>query len=167
MKKLLFVPFFTLLAFISTATYSETVLNAPNGIKYPTGLENWRVLGTSYRTDNNTQRVILGNSTAIKASRSGKTNPWPEGSILAKLVWKNVKHPNWEEAIAPGNFIHSEIMVKNSSHYKTTGGWGYARWIGASQEPYGNDEAFSQECFSCHSKVKNKDYVFTIPAQTP
>ena len=124
MKKLLFVTYFSFLAFTSTTTYSETVLNSPNGIKYPTGLKNWRVIGSSYRTDKNTQRVILGNSTAIKASRSGKTNPWPKGSILAKLVWKNVKHPDWEEAIVPGEFIQTEIMVKNSSRYKTTGGWG-------------------------------------------
>ncbi len=58
-------------------------------------------------------------------------------------------------------------MIKNSSRYKTNGGWGYARWVGASQEPYGNDEAFNQECFSCHNKVKSKDYVFTNPAKTP
>ena len=167
MKNLKLVTFFCLIALKSTITYAETVLTAPNGIKYPTGLENWRVIGSSYRTDNNTQRVILGNSIAIKASRSGKNNPWPEGSIVAKLVWKNTEHPNWQTAIVPGEFIHSEIMVKNSSKHKATGGWGYARWVGESQEPYGKDKSFSQECFSCHSNVKNKDYVFTIPVKTP
>ena len=148
-------------------THAETVSPAANGIKYPTGLKNWRVLSTSFRNDNNTQRVILGNSTAINASRSGKSDPWPEGTILAKLVWKNTEHPQWKAAIVPGEFVHSEIMVKNAVKYKTTGGWGYARWKGAEQKPYGKDESFAQECFSCHTHAKDSDYVFTMSPKIP
>ncbi|MCK5830077.1 MAG: cytochrome P460 family protein [Methylococcales bacterium] len=146
---------------------ADSVLPTLNGIKYPIGLKNWRVLSSSYRTDNNTQRVILGNSIAIKASKSGQTNPWPEGSILAKLVWKNTELPSWESAIVPGEFAHAEIMIKNSKKYKATGKWGYARWKGLSLAPFGKDKSFSQECLSCHTKVKNNDYVFTIPAKIP
>ena len=158
---------FGLITFIPNITYSETVSPAPNGINYPAGLKNWRVIGTSYRTDNNTQRLILGNSIAIKASRSGQTNPWPKGSILAKLVWKNSQHPIWDAAIVPGEFVHSEIMIKDSDKYKTTKGWGYARWKGEQQQPYGKDDSFAQECLSCHTQAKNSDYVFTIPAKIP
>ena len=156
-----------LITLFSGMSHSETVLPAPNGIEYPVGLKNWRVISTSYRTDNDTQRVILGNSIAIKASRSGQTNPWPQGSILAKLVWKNTQHPIWNAAIVPGKFVHSEIMVKDSKKYKSTKGWGYARWKGENQQPHGQDDSFSQECLSCHSNAKTSDYVFTIPAVVP
>ena len=166
MKKLtLFV--LTLMLSASYLVQAENVLPAANGIQYPVGLKNWRVIATSYRKDNNTQRVILGNNIAINASRSGNTKPWPKGSILAKLVWKNTEHPQWKEAIVPGEFVHSEIMVKDAGKYKTTGGWGYARWKGDTQEPYGKDGSFAEECLACHTQVSKSDYVFTIPAKTP
>jgi hypothetical protein len=162
--KLILISLFTTLC---NTAYAEVVLPAPNGIKYPAGLKNWRVISTSYRKDNDTQRAILGNSIAINAARSGQTNPWPKGSILAKLVWKNTQHPQWEAAIVPGEFVHSEIMIKDSKKYPTTKGWGYARWTGTAQEPYGKDDTFSGECLTCHTHAIDSDYVFTIPATIP
>lgn len=158
---------FTLISISSNSPHAQTVLPAHNGIKYPVGLKNWRVLGSSYRSDNKTQRIILGNSIAIKASNSGHTNPWPRGSILAKLVWKNIKHPRWRAAIVPGKFVHTEIMIKNTSKYPSTGGWGYARWEGSSLTPSGKDKYFSKECLACHLNTKENDYVFTIPVKIP
>ncbi len=164
------LPFLCVTLFYSLASpvvYAKNVQATANGIQYPKGLKNWRVIASSFRTDNNTQRVILGNSIAIKAARSGQTAPWPKGSILAKLVWKNTEHPAWKQAIVPGDFVHSEIMIKDSEKYKSTGGWGYARWKGDSQTPYGNDESFTTECLACHQQVKKSDFVFTIPAKIP
>ncbi|TRZ56444.1 MAG: hypothetical protein D4S02_15590 [Rhodocyclaceae bacterium] len=74
---------------------------APNGITLPEGYKDWRLLSVHQRTDNNTIRAVLGNDVAIKAAREGKTNPWPEGTILGKMVWKNSKHEKWETAIEP------------------------------------------------------------------
>ena len=45
-----------------------------NGIEYPEGWQDWRVIATSHRTDNNTLRVILGND-AVDAARGGVTPP--------------------------------------------------------------------------------------------
>jgi len=149
------------------SSHADTVQTTANGIKYPIGLKNWRVISSSFRTDNNTQRVILGNSLAINASRSGKTNPWPNGAILAKLVWKNSQHPQWNKAIVPGEFVHSEIMIRDSSKYTSTGGWGFARWIGETQQPYGEKKSFAQECFACHKHAKDSHFVFTKPATIP
>ncbi len=109
----------------------------------------------------------MGNDTAIEAARSGKTNPWPDGSILGKLVWKDTVHPHWEKATILGKFVHAEFMIKNFSKYKETGGWGFARWKGLNQEPYGKDASFVQECLGCHTPVKNNDYVFTHPSSLP
>lgn len=156
-----------LTAFASHSSHAGSVAATINGIDYPTELKNWRVIGNSYRMDNNTQRVILGNDIAIKAARSGKTNPWPEKTILAKLVWKNTAHPQWNTAIVPKEFIHSEIMVKDSIAYKSTGGWGFARWTGTTQKPHGKTKSFAKNCFSCHGSAKNTDFVFTIPATIP
>ena len=155
--------------FFVTGSWSgrTKVAPAPNGITLPEGYRDWRLLASSYRSDNNTQRVILGNDVAIEAVADGKTNPWPDGAILAKLVWKNESIKEWPAAIAPGKFVHAEFMMKDSKKYTSTGGWGFARWLGTEQKPYGKDETFVQECFNCHLPVKSKDYVFTSPAALP
>ena len=139
----------------------------PNGIELPEGYRDWRVIGSSHRTDNNTLRVILGNDAAIKAARAGQTNPWPDGAILGKLVWKDAAHPAWPQATVPGEFVQAEFMVKDAEKYADTGGWGFARWKGLDQVPYGKDAGFVQECFGCHTPVKDNDYVFTHPATLP
>lgn len=144
-----------------------TIAPAPNGITLPIDYKDWRVIATSHRTDNNTLRVILGNDIAVQAAREAKTNPWPEGTILAKLVWKETTHKKWPVAITPGNFVHTEFMVKHTKKYASTGGWGFARWVGMEQQPYGKDIDFAKECFDCHLLVKDHDYVFTQPVQLP
>ena len=143
------------------------VAPAPNGIKFPAGYQNWRVIAVSHREDNNSLRTILGNDKAVEAARAGKTNPWPDGAVLGKIVWKDTKHKAWETATVPGKFVHAEFMTKDAKKYAATGGWGFARWLGLDQKPYGEDADFVQECFGCHTPVKSNDYVFTHPASMP
>ena len=137
---------------------------APNGLTIPKGYKNWKLIGVSHRTDKNSLRAILGNRKAHQATASkGKWN-WPEGTILAKLVWNDSQHPAWKDATVPGSLSHIEFMFKDSKKFAATGGWGYARWLGMGLEPYPND---GSECFGCHTKVKNDGYVFTRPAPLP
>ena len=72
---------------------------APNGIALPEGYKDWRVLSVHHRTDNGTLRAVLGNDIAIKAAREGKTNPWPEGAILGKTVFKGNSHDRFPAEI--------------------------------------------------------------------
>jgi hypothetical protein len=157
-------------AFMHTNTWAaakQEVEVAPNGISLPEGYKDWRVIGASHRTDNNTMRVIVGNDKAIEAARKGQTTPWPDGAIMGKLVWKAETHANWATAVVPGKFVHAEFMIKDAKKYAATGGWGFARWLGEEQKPYGKDAQFVQECFACHTPVKENDYVFTHPAKLP
>jgi len=145
----------------------ERVEPAPNGIELPAGYQDWRVISSSHREDNKTLRVILGNDAAVQAARDGNINPWPDGAVLGKLVWKDSSHPAWEKATVPGEFVHAEFMIKDAQRYPDTGGWGFARWTGLDQQPYGKDASFVQECFGCHTPVKDNDYVFTHPSAMP
>jgi len=140
---------------------------APNGISLPKGYQDWKVISQSHRTDNKTVRIILGNDTAVKAARANNTNPWPKGTILGKLVWKQKNEEFWPTAIAPDQFVHAEFMLKDSEKFKETGGWGYARWLGMEQKAYGEDKDFANECMACHAPVKSKDWVYTTPAEMP
>ena len=145
-----------------------TVPPAPNGIEFPTGYADWRVISISDRNDNGTLRAILGNDIAIAAARAGNTNPWPDGSILGKVVWKRAPEAAWPAAVAPTKFVHAEFMLKDREKWAGNGtGWGWARWKGVDQKPYGKDAQFAQECIACHTPVKGRDWVFTTPALFP
>lgn len=159
--------FAALLVTVSFTLAAEKVAPAPNGIAFPKGYQDWQVISVSHRVDNNTLRVIYGNPTAIQAARNGKTNPWPDGSILAKVVWKQENAKHWEKAIVPAKFVHAEFMLKDAKKYAKTAGWGWARWLGMEQKPYGKNADFSQECIGCHTPVKSNDWVFTKPAPLP
>ncbi len=155
---------------LSMAAESEggaVIPAAPNGIEMPSGYRDWPVLASSCRSDNNTMRVILGNPVAMQAAANGETNPWPDGTTFAKLVWKQKAHERWPTAFVPGEFVHVEFMVKDSEKYTATGGWGFARWLGLEQTPYGTDAGFAQTCFQCHTPMADNDYVFTRPAEMP
>lgn len=142
---------------------NTNLLNS-NGIKYPEGWRNWATISVSHRTDNNTLRLIVGNSIAIKAIQSGNTQPWPNGSIIGKVVWKEAVLESWKAAVVPKQLVHTEFMFKDSNKYSKTQGWGWARWVGLDQKPFNKG---AQVCFSCHSPVQHRDWVFTEPAEFP
>lgn len=137
---------------------------SPNGIPFPADYINWSVISTSHRVDNKTLRVIMGNDIAVKAARSGQINPWPKGAMLGKVVWKEGTDKHWPTAVVPKKFVHAEFMLKDADKYKSTGGWGYARWKGKDLKAYGKDASFASECVACHTPVKGQDWVFTRPA---
>lgn len=154
------------LAWASTVGSAE-VQPAPNGLTLPPGYKDWKLIGVSHRTDNNSLRAIIGNEIAVNAARSGRTNPWPDGTVLGKLVWNDATHERWASATVPGEFVHAEFMVRDQGKYVATGGWGFARWLGKEQKPYGSDASFAQECFNCHTAAKDTDHVFTRPGWLP
>ena len=122
----------------------------------PEDYRDWRVLSVTQRNDNNTMRAVLGNDIAVEAARSGNITPWPEGSMLSKVVWKSTSLEAWPSAIVPGDFVQVEFMVKNPSLYAATGGWGFARWVGLAMRPYGEDASFVKECFGCQPSCAKK-----------
>jgi len=143
---------------------SDNPRSASSDIPYPDGWQEWATIAVSHRNDNNTLRVIVGNDIAVAAARSGNTKPWPEGAVVGKVVWKDSELKDWPAATAPSEFVHAEFMFKDSTKFANTYGWGWARWVGLEQEAF---DGGMQVCISCHTPVKNRDWVFTDPAQLP
>lgn len=137
------------------------VAKSVNGIDYIPDYRNWKVISTTDRFDNGTIRIIFGNEEAVQAIQDKKTNPWPDGSILAKVLWKQKQTE--EGVITTGDFVHVEYMIKDAEKYADTEGWGWARWKGEELKPFGETADFVQDCIRCHSPVKDNDNVFTIP----
>jgi hypothetical protein len=128
------------------------------GVTVPDGYRQWELIAPSQEADPlNELRAVLGNTVAIDAYKRG-TMPFPDGTILAKLAWKHVPSPDFEAASVPGAPTTVQIMVKNSTKYAATGGWGFGRFING--KPV--DQAQHETCFPCHqARVAGHDFVFT------
>jgi hypothetical protein len=137
-----------------------------NGIAIPQGYKDFRLIGVSQRADDQTLRAILGNDVAVAAARAGQTNPWPNGTVFAKLGWKHKPSDTFPAATIPGDFTRADFMIKDDVKYAATGGWGFGRWIGLELKPYDKPD-LAQECLGCHTAVKGQDFVFTRPVKLP
>lgn len=159
------VMLFVLMVMPATVSAADAPV-ALNGIALYQDYRSWEVIAPSYREDKKQIRVVLGNPTAVKAMRE-KTRPMPDGAVLAKVAWTVRKHPRFPVATEPDGFVQLEFMVKDAARYRSTGGWGFARFVGSDYTPYGKDAGFVAECFGCHTPVKDNDYLFTGYAPVP
>lgn len=130
----------------------------------PSGYREWTLISLAHEEGNlNSLGAILGNDIAIKAYRAG-TLPYPDGAIIAALHFRhspseeNNKIFGQAQSFIAGTPTNIQFMVKDSTKYATTGGWGFGHF--SDGKPSG-DEAFMKTCFPCHEKVKARDLVFT------
>jgi hypothetical protein len=130
----------------------------------PHGYRNWQWVSSAHEAGNlNSLGAVLGNDVAITAFRAG-TLPYPDGSIIAALHYHNVasdennKVFGQAQSFVPGSPTNIQFMVKDSTKYAATGGWGFAHFA-TDGKP--GDAAFMKTCFPCHEKAKASDLVFT------
>jgi hypothetical protein len=118
--------------------------------------------------------AILGNPVMIdayKAGIPGNGKPFPDGAKMAKVHWTakvDVGEPG--APTVPGPQHDVDLMLKDSKRFADSGGWGYGvfEYDAASgtfrlgnltdKPPQANDAKCG---FTCHTKVKTRDYVFT------
>jgi hypothetical protein len=131
-----------------------------NGVPYPAGWEDWPVITTNDADELHTLRFITGNNIAIQAIADRNTNPWPDGTVFAKvtLATQNDGHGH----LTPIAMNQVEFMEKNAAKYAATEGWGFARFQTTRLKPYGKDAHFDHECTGCHAPMKVNDYVYTL-----
>ena len=129
----------------------------------PEGYRNWAVISVAHEAGNiNSLGAVLGNDIAIKAYREGKL-PYPDGSVIAALHWRNTPSAENDkvfgkpQSFVPGAATNIQFMVKDSTKYAATGGWGFGHF--ADGKP--GAEAFMQSCYPCHAQAKASDLVFT------
>ena len=111
----------------------------------------------------NSLGAVLGNDVAIKAYREG-TLPYPDGTIIAALHYSHA--PSEEnnrifgqaQSFVPGSPTNIQFMVKDSTKYAATGGWGFGNF---SPDGKPGAEAAMKTCFPCHAQEKARDLVFT------
>ena len=132
-----------------------------NGVPFFPDYKQWKLMSTTDRGDNKTLRMIAGNDVAMKAVEGRATNPWPDGSVFAKITVAAAD--DGAGHISARKFVQVEFMVKDAKKYADTKGWGYARYKGDELKPYGADAHFDRECVGCHEPMRDNDYVYTTP----
>ena len=133
-----------------------------NGVAYIPDYKNWKVISSTDRFDNHTLREILGNDVAVKAIAENHINPWPDGTMFAKVAWAQ-SQPDEKGVVKTGAFVQVELMIKDAKKYASTEGWGFGRWRGIDLKPYGKDASFQNECTNCHAPMAKNDYAYTMP----
>ncbi len=131
--------------------------------KMPSGYRDWKLISVAHEEGNlNSIGAVLGNDVAIKAYREGKL-PFPDGAIIAALHYghvpseENNKVFGRSQSFVAGPATNIQFMVKDSTKYAATGGWGFATFIGGKP----SDAASMKSCFPCHNQIKARDLVFT------
>lgn len=163
----------TALAGVAISAPDKYSVKVPGGLAFSEfrGYEAWQTISLS-RTDK-LVAVILGNPAMIDAYAAGvpgNGKPFPDGAKMAKIHWKPTQHESFPKATVPGSLVNVDFMVKDAKRFADSGGWGYAVFdydeasdtftpgTLAGTPPQGNDAKCG---FSCHTRAKTKDYVFT------
>jgi Cytochrome P460 len=148
------------------------------GVRLPAGYRDWPLISVAtVGAPVSDMRAKLGNDVAMKAFRAG-TLPFPDGTIIARLAWKQTTSEENNRALGPaaekqlgpevaqkllsqsfvaGSAINVQFMVKDSKKCASTDGWGFAQFDDGKPA----DEAVHKTCFACHSPAKDRDFVFT------
>ena len=74
-----------------------------------------------------------------------------------KRAWKRTQSSEFKSATIPGAATTVQVMVKDSSKYAATGGWGFGDFTNG--QP--GNAALMKTCFPCHLSAKDRDFVFT------
>ena len=143
--------------------HADEAAAAPYVTEIPQGYRDWRWISSAHEAGNlNSLGAVLGNDIAFKAFQEGKY-PFPDGAIVVALHYRNVpsdennKVFGKEQSFVPGPPTNIQFMVKDSTKYAATGGWGFAHF----QDGKPADAAFMKPCFPCHQKAQDTDLVFT------
>lgn len=160
------------------ASAPVTAATSPSLAALPPGYRDWTlislaILGPPF----NDVRAKLGNDVAIAAFRK-ETIPFPNGSIIARLAWKQVRSEQNDGAfrkdvaaeglsqdglqkLLNGSFVagpatNVQLMIKDSAKYASTGGWGFAQFTNGKP-----DKIVQTNCMACHVAAGQRDFVFT------
>jgi hypothetical protein len=128
------------------------------------GYDTWQAIAPSQTDDG--LKVILGNAIMMKAYRDGipaNGTLVPEGAMMAKIEWSKQTNAVSPYAVSvPDKLKSLSFMVKDSKRFAAAGGWGYAQFLNDAASNTLKPNGTGSACgYTCHSRVKARDYVFT------
>jgi hypothetical protein len=130
-------------------------------VPYPDGYRSWThvkssVIGPGHRTfaTNGGFQHIYANAKAMEGYR---TRDFPEGAVIA-FEWLEMTESNG--AFAEGPKRQVDVMVKDSTAFAPTGGWGFQRFVKDSRTELAAAPTPAQ-CFACHQQLRKDGLVLS------
>ena len=145
------------IAFISFIYPSQPKDKVP----YPEGYRQWTHIKTAivgpkhpdFRSSGGFHH-IYANEKAMEGYLSGK---FAEGSVIIFDVLEALVQGNSNTDEGKRKYI--DVMIKDSTKYSTTGGWGYEEYNGDSKTERNTTLPIQVQCYNCH--VTQKNHVFS------
>jgi len=151
-----------LLGAVCIAFISFSPTHTPSAeMPYPEGYRKWTHIKTEIIGPDNPAFKTFGGFHHIyaneKAMTGYETGHFPEGSVIVFDVLEALKKDNSDTY--EGKRRHIDVMVKDSSKYAATGGWGFDEFKGDSKTERNITPAMQTQCFKCHAT--QKDLIFS------
>ena len=152
---------YLIILILASSMIITTGTHASDNVAYPDGYRTWTHIKTmalhkGHPLENPFMGIhhVYGNEKGVKGSKSGQ---YDDGAVL---VFDLLQYMTQDNASTEGDRILVGVMVKDSSKYASTGGWGFEGFKGNSHtERLVNDGG--QSCYACHASQKETNYVFT------
>jgi hypothetical protein len=130
-------------------------------VPYPEGYRHWVHVKTGLIGPDSPMHATVGGFHHVYANapalRGYETRRFPEGSVL---VFDRLDVRTSGGATAEGPRLTVDVMVRDSTRFASTGGWGFERFRGDTRERIVADKA-STACFSCHAGKRDQGFVFS------
>jgi Cytochrome P460 len=143
--------------------YNVTI---PNGLAFSEfrGYEDWQVVSVSQTED--LLKVMVANAVMIdayKAGVPGNSQPFPDGSKIAKIEWKPKKMTEAPFSVRVPDTLQDVFLIeKDNKRFPDTKGWAYAAFdYNPASDTFTPDASGTVNCgFACHTIVASRDYIF-------
>ena len=93
-----------------------------------------------------------------KAMEGYATGTFPDGSVLV-FDLRAIREK--DGTIGESTRQRVDVMLKDSTRFSSTSGWGFERFLGDSQTDRPLTEEHRKLCFGCHEQAKKHDFVFS------
>ena len=141
-------------------------VQTPNGLAFSEfrGYEDWQVVAVSQTEE--LLNVEVANPVMIAAYRAGvpgNGQPFPDGSIIAKIEWKPKKSTEAPFSVnIPDTQKDVDFILKDSKRFPDTHGWAYAEFAyDAASDTFTPTQRDAKCGAACHEIAAKKDYIFT------
>lgn len=168
MRKVILIPALLCclcIIYISASTKSESFQDKQNmesEVPYPEGYRMWTHVKTGLVGPTNPNFQVAGGYHHIYANAKGMegytTGKFPEGAILVFDVLDTFEQNG---NTAENKRKHIDVMVRDSVKYASTGGWGFEEFSGDSHTQRVLSSVAKMQCFNCHTRRKDNDFVFS------
>ena len=156
---------------LTMSAQDKYAVKVPNGLPFSEfkGYEDWQVVAVSQTDD--LLKAMVANPTMIAAYEAGipgNGKPFPDGSKIAKIEWKPKKSTEAPFSVRIPDVLQDVFLIeKDSKKYPNTKGWAYAVFdYQPASDTFSPNKTGTIECgFACHTRVANKDYIFTAYGQ--